>query len=223
MGKPRRAARSDGVATRARILESAGELFGSQGLATVTSKMIAERAGVDMASINYHFGGRDGLYRAVLVEAHRRFVALEELIEISRRGISSADKLGALLEAVIGRLARGSQWSTTVLARELLAPSPHMTVLRDEAIPPKFGIILQILSEIAGIPVGTPELACCLISTIAPCGMLLIAGENKHAPGDVLRSIDPQMLAGHLHRFALAGLHAAGQHYRSKRVCENSP
>ncbi|MCK9540773.1 MAG: CerR family C-terminal domain-containing protein [Novosphingobium sp.] len=215
MGKPKRASRSDGVATRARILESAGELFGSQGLATVTSKTIAEKAGVDMASINYHFGSRDGLYRAVLVEAHRRFVGLEELVEISRRDVSSADKLGALLDVVIGRLAEGSQWSTTVLAREMLAPSPHMVVLLDEAISPKFGIVLQILSDIAGIPVEAPELACCLISAIAPYAMLLIAGENREAAERILPRLDPRMLAEHLHRFALAGLHAAGQHYRS--------
>jgi len=215
MGRPKRAARSDGAATQARILESAGELFGAQGLATVSSKMIAERAGVDMASINYHFGGRDGLYRAVLIEAHRRFVALEELVEISRRDIPAEDKLGALLDAVMGRLAQGSRWSTAVLAREMLAPSSHVAVLRDEAIPPKFGIVLRILSEIAGIPVGAPELTYCLISALAPCGML-IAGQNRHAALRDILPVDPRVLTDHLHRFAVAGLRAAGQHYRMK-------
>ena len=77
-------------------------------------------------------------------------------------------------------------------------------------------VVLKILHEITGIPPGTPDLQCCLISVAAPCAMFLIAGENLPEPGrDVLR-IDRRILAKHLLRFALAGLHAAGQEYQSR-------
>ena len=46
-GKPLRGPRSDGAATRARILESAGTLFASQGLTSTTSKAIAAKAEVE--------------------------------------------------------------------------------------------------------------------------------------------------------------------------------
>lgn len=216
MSAPRRNLRSDGSATRARILESAGALFGSQGLAATTSKAIAAHAEVDLASINYHFGSRDGLYQAVLVEAHRRFIRIEELERISASEAAAEDKLGALLDTIVGRISGEVHWGMTILAREVVAPSPHMSVLRDDEVPPKFHVVLRILSEITGIPPGAPELACCLISVAAPCAMLLIAGEHLPAPGRDVLQVDRRTLTGHLHRFALAGLHAAGQDYRSR-------
>jgi TetR/AcrR family transcriptional regulator, regulator of cefoperazone and chloramphenicol sensitivity len=64
--KGHRSLRADGEATRAKILESAGRLFAAQGYAEATSKEIAADADVDLASINYHFGSRSGLYLTVL-------------------------------------------------------------------------------------------------------------------------------------------------------------
>jgi len=216
MGKPRRNLRSDGSATRARILESAGALFGSQGLASTTSKAIAAQAEVDLASINYHFGSRDGLYRAVLVEAHRRFIRIEELERIATSDIAPEEKLGALLDTIVGRISGEAHWGMTVLARELAAPSSHMSVLRDVEVPPKLHVVLRILSEITGIPPSAPELFRCLISVAAPCAMLLIAGENLPAPGRDVLQVDQRALTDHLHRFAIAGLHATGKDYRSR-------
>ena len=65
-----RVLRADGEVTRSRILEAAGELIALHGFAETPSKAIATQAGVDLASINYHFGSRGGLYQAVLIEAH---------------------------------------------------------------------------------------------------------------------------------------------------------
>ena len=215
MSKPRRSQRSDGSVTRARILESAGELFATLGLASTTSKAIAARADVDLASINYHFGNRDGLYQAVLVEAHRRFITLEELEGILAQPTTPDAKRGLLINAIVDRVSGQAHWGMTVLARELGGPSEHFAVLRDEEVPPKFLIVLQILSEVTGIPVGAPELLCCLISVAAPCAMLLIVGANLPTPGNNVLLMDRKALADHLYRFALAGLQAAGQNYRT--------
>ena len=61
-----RAGRSDGDLTKSKILDAAGRLIAQDGFAKTTSKAIAKLAEVDLAAINYHFDGRDGLYRAVL-------------------------------------------------------------------------------------------------------------------------------------------------------------
>lgn len=146
----------------------------------------------------------------------------EELERISASQVMPEEKLGTLLDAIVGRLAGPSHWSTAVLVRELAAPSAHFAVLRDEEAPPKLRVALRILSDVSGIPIGAPELLCCLISVAAPCAMLLIAGDNLPAPGrDILR-IDRRALADHLHRFALAGLNAAGQDYRARHEEDNA-
>ncbi|WP_147821691.1 CerR family C-terminal domain-containing protein [Salidesulfovibrio onnuriiensis] len=51
--------------TRERLLLSGLKLFGRYGYKGVTTRALAEDAKVNQASIPYHFGGKEGLYRAV--------------------------------------------------------------------------------------------------------------------------------------------------------------
>ncbi|NDV26054.1 CerR family C-terminal domain-containing protein [Desulfovibrio sp. JC010] len=51
--------------TRAKLIQTGLRLFGSHGFESVTTRMLANEAGVNQASIPYHFGGKEGLYRAV--------------------------------------------------------------------------------------------------------------------------------------------------------------
>lgn len=69
-----RARRSDGDLTKSKILEAAGRLIAQLGWAKTSNKEIVKLAEVDLAAINYHFGGRDGLYQAVLSEAHAHYL-----------------------------------------------------------------------------------------------------------------------------------------------------
>ena len=88
MSKPRRAPRTDGDSTRAKLLDAAGRLFAECGYAGAASKAICEAAGTDLAAINYHFGNRDGLFRAVLHEGHKHFVSLEDLTALAQSVLS---------------------------------------------------------------------------------------------------------------------------------------
>ncbi|NKY98928.1 TetR/AcrR family transcriptional regulator [Nocardiopsis alborubida] len=55
-------------ATRARILASAKELFTNEGYGSVSSRMIAAHAGVNVALINRYFGAKSGLLAELLRE-----------------------------------------------------------------------------------------------------------------------------------------------------------
>ncbi|WP_159944164.1 MULTISPECIES: TetR/AcrR family transcriptional regulator [unclassified Nocardiopsis] len=55
-------------ATRARILASAKELFTNEGYGSVSSRMIASHAGVNVALINRYFGAKRGLLSEILRE-----------------------------------------------------------------------------------------------------------------------------------------------------------
>lgn len=54
-----------GDATRKRLLEAARHLFSERGFAAVTVRDITRAARTNVAAINYHFGGKLGLYEAV--------------------------------------------------------------------------------------------------------------------------------------------------------------
>jgi len=58
----------DAAASRRALLEAAGELFHARGYEGATTREIGERAGVDPALIARYFGGKEGLYLAVLSE-----------------------------------------------------------------------------------------------------------------------------------------------------------
>ena len=53
-------------ATRRRLLDAALEAFGESGFDAVTTRDLAAKARVNQAAIPYHFGGKDGLYLAVV-------------------------------------------------------------------------------------------------------------------------------------------------------------
>jgi AcrR family transcriptional regulator len=58
--------RNDAQASRRALLDAAGALFDERGYQGATLRDIGERAGVDPALVARYFGGKEGLYLAVL-------------------------------------------------------------------------------------------------------------------------------------------------------------
>jgi TetR/AcrR family transcriptional regulator, regulator of cefoperazone and chloramphenicol sensitivity len=216
MSKATRAPRTDGEATRARILVVAGELFAATGYAETTSKAIAASAGADQASINYHFGSRKGLYQAVLAEAHGRIIKLADLRRWAESELAPQAKLGALIEHLVERAQAGSKgWHLRVLARELQAPSSQLETLFHGEVEPKLAVFRRMLSEITAIPMDDPAITRCLFSVAVPMLPLLI-GLRLPGPMQEIQQMPPQVLARHLHTFAVAGLAAISQEYAAR-------
>jgi TetR/AcrR family transcriptional regulator, regulator of cefoperazone and chloramphenicol sensitivity len=64
---PRRSSGSArGADTRRRLIDTAIEVFAAHGYDGTSTRMLAERAGVNLPAIQYHFGSKEGLYRAVV-------------------------------------------------------------------------------------------------------------------------------------------------------------
>jgi AcrR family transcriptional regulator len=213
MKKPPRTQRPDGEATYNRILEAAGELLASTGFAETTNKMIAARAEVDLASINYHFRSRDGLYQAVLIEAHRRLVDVGALGRLAASGLPARDKLRKLIEFIVDGTAAHQHWPMRVLGRELMSPSSHMRVLQEIEVAPKLALVLDILSDITAIPADDPSLFRCLPSIAAPCAMLLVIGRAPSLFANPAFDMSKAVLVDHLYSFAIGGLEAIGRKY----------
>lgn len=130
-----------GEGTRAALIEAATRVFGRDGFHAATTKAIAREAGANQALISYHFGGKEGLYTAVVehivesmgarigpvvaeVEAERR--ALEAA---SRgRGAPSAAAYFALLTRIVDRFVdvltaeESAPWAK-IIVREQQEPS----------------------------------------------------------------------------------------------------
>jgi AcrR family transcriptional regulator len=75
--------------TRERIMKAAERLFAERGYDGTSIRAIVAKARVNQAAINYHFDGKDGLYREVLRAAFRtmtedQLAHSEELKAMSR-------------------------------------------------------------------------------------------------------------------------------------------
>ena len=66
--------------TRDRIFGAAGEVFAEQGFEGATVRAITERAGVNLAAVNYHFRDKAELYTRVVVDACSARAAFREVM-----------------------------------------------------------------------------------------------------------------------------------------------
>ena len=123
----RRGRRPAGADTRAALLAAAREVFAEQGYAGATVRAIAGRAGVDAAMVNHWFGGKQGLFSAVMELPGTLW--LTDVVE----AILTGDE-GALAERIVRTFV--TLWDThegqfAALIRSVSSQEMTATVFRD--------------------------------------------------------------------------------------------
>jgi AcrR family transcriptional regulator len=201
--------REDGAQTRQQLLEVAGQVFAEHGYARATSKEICERAGANIAAVNYHFGGKDGLYAAVLEEAHARLVSIDIVTKATQGDAEPGEKLRVLLLQVISQIAgRDHDWALRVLSREVMAPTPMMDRMIANQVRPKLKLVAAMIAGVLEVPADHPAVSRCMVNIIGPCGFLLITGADWQKQVFPSFAVEPQTLVEHMVTFALGGLKA---------------
>ncbi|MFG2129399.1 TetR/AcrR family transcriptional regulator [Streptomyces sp. NPDC048751] len=80
-GRPRHTPPSDpGTSAREQILDAAGALFVERGIASTSTRMIAERVGIRQASIYYHFATKEEILAELLATSVRPSLEMVERI-----------------------------------------------------------------------------------------------------------------------------------------------
>lgn len=202
--------REDGAQTKQQLLEVAGRVFAERGYVNATSKEICELAQANIAAVNYHFGGKDGLYSAVLEEAHARLVSIDIVTQITQSDASGAEKLRLLLGKIVEQVARRDQgvWELRVLSRELIAPTPLMDGMMRNQVVPKAKMVSGMIGEILGVPPTHPAVGRSIVSIIGPCMFLLIVNPDWQKKIFPTLLSDTEELVEHLVTFAVTGLQA---------------
>ena len=83
--------------TRERILKAAERLFADRGYEETSIRAIVAKARVNQAAINYHFGGKDGLYREVLRTAFRALTERQLAHAQEMKGMSRENALAEFI------------------------------------------------------------------------------------------------------------------------------
>jgi len=118
--------RRDPGATRQALLRAGAELFSERGFDGVPIEDLADRAGVNKALISYHFGGKRGLYAAILESAFASMA--ERLKEIEAAAPGAREALRGFLEA-FQQVTRERLGFPTLLLREVLSTGIEPAVL----------------------------------------------------------------------------------------------
>jgi AcrR family transcriptional regulator len=126
----------DSEDTRTNLLNTAILLFGRHGYDGVTTRRLAEAADANVASIKYHFGNKDALYRGaidhVVETLQPRLEMLLDLVGQARQIARNDPERQALLvsqlvEVALNTFLRTPEMRPIVpfMLRELFVPGPH--------------------------------------------------------------------------------------------------
>jgi AcrR family transcriptional regulator len=133
------------AATRERLLAAAEGLFLAHGYDGTSARMITAAARANLAAINYHFGGKEGLFQAMFARRldtlHAERLAALDADERGATGRApSCERILAALFVPALRLAReprrGGKDFLRLLGRAYVDPSPELHAFLSERYAP---------------------------------------------------------------------------------------
>ncbi len=194
--------------TKSRLLESAGEEFAEKGFELARVRAICDRAGANLAAINYHFGDKEHLYVEVLREAHR--CGMDPAALSIDPGLPPATRLRMFIRHFLDRVLamnRPEDWQHRLMLREMLSPTRFSEVLVREMIRPRFEWLTGLLREICP---GADErrINALTFSVIGQCLHYKMARRvtERLIGEEGYRALDLDYLTDHITAFCLAAL-----------------
>jgi AcrR family transcriptional regulator len=135
--------------TRARILETAGEVFAEKGFEAATIRDICETADVNLAAVNYYFGGKESLYEEALQRAHLRDLH-DDNPPVWPKDTPPAVKLKFSIQQLLAQLLsmKDDPWEARLMVREIMNPTPAGKRMLRDRFRQGFQQLQEILDEI---------------------------------------------------------------------------
>lgn len=157
--------------TKLRLLNAAGEVFAEKGFQRGTIRDICARAGANVAAVNYHFGGKGGLYDALLAHCHKEGLRRHPATAGLRDEYQAEEALGAFIRSFLRRtLGEDSPaWSTRLMAQGMGEPSPALSHLVQSSVRPNMERLMAIVAVILGEGASEADVRHCALSVVGQC------------------------------------------------------
>lgn len=130
---------------REALLDAARELMAERGLPRVTVREVAERAGLQPALVNYYFGGKDELLRAVVADVAGRTLA-RVAESVATQG-SPEKRLSATLRAMIASLSEEPYAPRLIVEQVLFGREDVIDEFAERFASPQMTLIARLLQE----------------------------------------------------------------------------
>jgi AcrR family transcriptional regulator len=206
--------------TRTRLIDAAGEMFAEFGFHHTTVRQICERAGANIAAVNYHFRDKTGLYTEV-VRQSMRAAKLDTVRAAFEQNLPPEQILRAVIKARLESLRSLDlgDWHFRIFAHELAKPTPAMNVVINEAIRPLYSRLCLLIGRMLDLAPEHEKTRLCAHSIIGQILFYAFAGPviSRLAPEIKMTAQQINLIADHIAEFSLAYLRSANPKRRSSK------
>ncbi len=147
-------------ATRDKLTRAAAELIAEQGWGRVTTRAVAERAGLPHGAVSYHFRGKQELLIEACLDAFAHAVPLEELAALSG--------LGEVVDMIADQLDQELR-STTTSSRLMFEAMREAE--RDESLRERLGVLVADYRTAVAAAVRADQSRGRLPASVSPDGV----------------------------------------------------
>ena len=193
---------------RRRLVAAAARIFAESGFAGARVRDIVEAADVNLAAVNYYFGGKEGLYVATLTElAGQRRAQWSRATGLQSPEAMLHEHVLMLVKRVLA-VERGAALAR-IIAHEALRPSAHFRDVVAQVIEPEFERLRGIVARILATP-DDERVAAVAVSIMGQCYYYLFARDILEVlrPGHA-RPEHAEEIARQVTDFSLAAMKAA--------------
>lgn len=184
------------LGTKARLLLAGRKVFAEHGLKNATIREICSLAQANVAAVNYHFGGKDKLFIAVLED----YLERENRRHPRDQGVTPQsppkERLGAYVRSfLLQTLGDGDPENERLgklLTQEFIEPSQHFGMLFDRHCRPAHSLLVDIVrqmlpdaDEISASRCASSIMGQCVLFDFAKEAMSLMSPELALKAGNI--------------------------------------
>ena len=171
-----------GEDTYRRILETAIQVFADEGYEGASTRLLAERASVNLPAIQYYFGSKEGLYRAAIAHiaqfVESRMAATSARVHgaLAKKDLSNTELRGLVCEMVDGFLdlvccSDVPASAGRLIARAEIEDATALDVLQQTVMRLVFQPCMAALARLLDRPIEDEQIK---IRALAICGQALV-------------------------------------------------
>ncbi len=200
--------RSD--STKTRILMAAGSIFARQGFKGATVREICEAAQVNVASVNYYFGDKQGLYLEAVI--HARQMRAERVPDPEWAVDTPPEtKLRDYVALILNRVValRSAPWQVRLLVREIIQPTEACKKLVHDYFKPFLAGLMQVIDELSARKLAPEKRLMMAFSIVGQCMYYRFAGDLTAAlveEDSLSEFFELEHLVQHVTEFSLAAI-----------------
>jgi AcrR family transcriptional regulator len=206
--------------TRHKIIEAAGESFADFGYRHTTIRVVSQHAGVNIAAINYHFGGKKNLYLAIL--DYWRTKAFEKYpldLNVVATELPQ-ERLRTFVRVLLFRIldeGEGSRFAR-LMAQEFIQPTGSLDVIVEEVMRPLFTFLSATVRQLLNDRSPEQTVVLCCASVVGQVFQFYLGRHvmRRLLNREKLSREEIEAVADHIARFSIYAIEAIAAENRGE-------